>query len=93
MSSSSLSDADELPSSMGDKSSSDERYRSCREIVSLESGLGVGPTAVVFIRRVSLSGWDKFGDEAELRVRSGTVLSKAHCSSCADTETSAMAAV
>jgi hypothetical protein len=88
-----MSDAEELPSSKGDKSSSEERYRSCKEMASLLSGFGVGPSAVVSIRRVSLSGCDKFGDDAELLVPSGTVLSNDHCWSCAATETSTMTAV
>jgi hypothetical protein len=91
-SSSSYSESDELPS-MGERSSSEERYFSWRERVSLESRFVESSTAAVTIRRVSVSWWDKSGEEAELSERWALGFSKDHCWSWVETTTSTMVAV
>lgn len=77
---------------MGDKSSSEDRYRSWREIVSFESRLVEASMGAVSRRRVPASLWKGSGEDAELSERSGRGFSKVHCWSCADTATSTMVA-
>lgn len=80
---------------MGERSSSDDRYRSWKERVSFASWSWESSTAAAPIRRVSLSLWYRSGEDTELSERSGRTrvgFSKVHCWSCADTATSTMVA-
>jgi hypothetical protein len=85
----STSESDEFPS-VGERSSSEERYRSCSERGSLESSWVEVCTTAVSIRRVSAASWYMSGDVGEDSGRAAVGFSKAHCWSCVDTVTSAM---
>lgn len=82
---------------MGERSSSEERYRSWKVDCSCGAvELVVLRTTLEFMRRVSGSWWDRSGDEVVLSARSGRVdagFSKAHCWSCEDTTTSGIVCV